>query len=465
MVTALDKTMLPMFGKICYRFSKVRKIAVRVMTSPDQANENQQPVSVRDMVLELNFVPAWAREAPQRPAPKEEEHHREKKRGDRGRGRRERRKLSENRGALTAEKPATQARKQFPVRVFFLPERTALGIAARDLHVSRQAMPLDRLAQIFLGSSDSCLVKIELVRNPQQPTDESQRLFWCAECRQVFREYAGALAHVTGAHLELRFRREERIGEPPSGQFVCIGRCRLSGELLGPPNHHAYNERLMDLYRRRFSHLSLDEYRRQIEMVRDPQIIEEWREKARRKDVFIPISPEDGTGEMSRREAERIFAERYAKEMIRASVRVVVPMRVGGALEDSVLSEAVRTFADREKRKPISMTVALRAAFNHMGFHFFHARGQTFVTAVEPRPLNPDHAIPDIADLLRFVERHPGCTRHELLAQLLPNCGPESPESMELLRHLSWLIGKGHVIEFFNGTLAIPRLPGPPATK
>lgn len=427
--------------------------------------------SLADLVVDLNFVPAWAREDAKEALPKEGGRDRlpaeegEARRPGRGRsfprsretgekmGRRGQRETRESEGARKTEAGLAD----LPIRVRFIPERAALGTVARDLHVSRRAMPLQRLALLFLNGENSCSVVVEL-RPPASPNAQTiNQLYECRACHQIFREYSGVFAHVVGAHLDLHFRREVREGEPPSGQFVCVGRCRLSGELLGPPNHHAYNDRLMDLYRRRFSHLSLDEYRQQIEMVREPEVIEQWRQEARKQEVFFAKDEKDGSGELGRREAERIFAVKYAKSLVKEAHRAIIPRKVALALEDSVLARTIRLYVHREMEKPFSMMTALRAALRHMRFHTFRARGQTFVTWIEPRPLDPTHAVQEVAEVLAFLQRHPGSTRHDVVAQLRPGALPESPEVLALMRHLSWLIEKGHVIEFYNGTLAIPQ--------
>lgn len=439
--------------------------------NPDQQDAPQEQVSLADLIVDLNFVPAWAREDHKAPStsgepadgrgerpPRESRSHRPRRPGTRPGGPFERKGAgAAHERQDSAREAVAEERELAPVRVRFLPDRTALGIVARDLHVSKRAVPLPRLASILFNGQTSCLVKLEMEeRKAGDAAKWFPHLFECKVCHQVFRDYAGAFAHVVSAHVELHFRREEREGEPPPGVFSCVGRCRLSGELLGPPNHHFYHERLMNLYRRRFSHIPLDEYRQQIEMVRDPETIERWRQEARKQEVFFALDPRDGSGELSRRDAERVFGERYARGLIRETKRVLIPRRVAMALEDSVLSKIVQHYAAEEAQRPFSMMLALRAAFHHMGFHTFRARGQFFVTAVEPRPLDPAHAVGPVAEILAFLQSHPGCKRHDVVAQLRPNAPMESPEVLELSRHLSWLVEKGHVIEFFDGTLAVP---------
>ena len=43
-----------------------------------------------------------------------------------------------------------------------------------------------------------------------------------------------------------------------------------------------------------------------------------------------------------------------------------------------------------------------------------------------------------------------------MLKDLRPEASEGSPEPQDVLSHLSWLIEKGHIIEFFDGTLSVP---------
>ena len=58
---------------------------------------------------------------------------------------------------------------------------------------------------------------------------------------------------------------------------------------------------------------------------------------------------------------------------------------------------------------------------------------------------------------MAFLEGHPGSTRQRVLEGLRPGANPEAPEASEVLLHLGNLVANGGAIEFFNGTLALPR--------
>ena len=99
----------------------------------------------------------------------------------------------------------------------------------------------------------------------------------------------------------------------------------------------------------------------------------------------------------------------------------------------------------KERRFPASLFFALRGAFHHRKLVFFRAndpRGQEFVSASKPAPLDTEHAIPELGAVVKFVEEHPLCS----VGDLPP----------EMKGHLGWLVEKGHVVQYFNGLLALP---------
>ena len=110
----------------------------------------------------------------------------------------------------------------------------------------------------------------------------------------------------------------------------------------------------------------------------------------------------------------------------------------------------------------MTLMFALRPAFRHMRLHLFKVGNETFVTAIQPKPMDLAHSVENIQKMLQLLREHPGWTRKELLEHMQPGLAAESTEAAELLKPLRWLIEKGHVIEFFNGTLSLPAAPSQP---
>lgn len=430
-------------------------------------NDTPQERDKPDLVLDLNFVPTWARE-PAGKNPYEHFRGREERggmrpRGDRDRrgekregrppfGRRERRE--EFRRSMAPRPPPAEVVRLPPVDVNFIPERHRLGAVARDIQSSGRAYPMADLAFRFLGNPAFYLVKLET--RPDGEARKAPPLFQCRECLIVFADKATLLSHISAAHLEKVFVREDVPTEPPAGHFKCVARCKLSGTLLGPPNYHGYNEKVQELHRTEFPHLTLDEYRRHVETVSDPALIEKWKDECRVQVLYRPRGVENAPA-LKRAEAEKQFLELHATAMAGEVSRLIVPAEVAERLEDPRLRAVVREAWNRESRRPFSLMLALRPAFHHMRLFLFKSRGgATFVTHIQPHPLDPRQAVKPIADVLQYLRKHPGCTRQQLVERLRPGAAPDSPEVAALITPLRWLIERGHVIEFFNGTLSVP---------
>lgn len=467
------------------------------MTQEDDTGREEQdgdrvPVE-QEQVLELNFVPNWARRPPG--AGRSGEHEsdatdagrergsgrprrdRPTGAGDRGRrgsgretpgrgpGRSDRRtdersRSSDSRPDRRTGRPQggpadrREAVQVPPVDVRFVPEKAHLSGLVRKLHIAKRACSLVDLAWRFLAEPTYCRVIIERARGATSDPE----LWQCKACGMVGQDAGSVRAHAVRAHLEDYFEKEETTGEAPAGQFVCVARCGLSGILLGPPNHHCYAERLEDLHRTRFAHMPLDEYSRRIETVRDPELVEQWKEESRKKTLYrAKGAAGEGAEPMDRAEAERLFWKDSAPNLVRKTRRASLSADVARRIDDPGLREAVRLAQQREQHFPSSLAFAVHQALRHMGIHSFKAgKAVTYVTAIQPVPLRPDHAVDSIAEVLAYLQEHPGCKRAELVKDLWPELAPDSPELAKALAPLGWLIDKGYIIEFADGALAVP---------
>src|SRR5919198_537545 len=106
--------------------------------------------------------------------------------------------------------------------------------------------------------------------------------------------------------------------DPVKGSFSNVARCRLSGTLLGPTNHHAYQPQLRSLYEQRFSRrMRFADYQRQIEIVSDPSVVERWKEEARTVTSYTTLREEPPLTLNSAVEAERHFRKTYLPGLVR----------------------------------------------------------------------------------------------------------------------------------------------------
>lgn len=343
------------------------------------------------------------------------------------------------------------------MKVTFLPDRERLALVVQDIRVSRRAFPLAEIASRFLSREDLYLVKLELP--PPAEGRERKTFLQCLACKRVFRSRSNAEAHLLRDHLDTYFSIEETEVEPPTGTFTCVARCGLSGTLLGPPNYHSYNEKIQELWSSRFSQMSKGDYLAHIETLRDEALVEQWKDSVRKKTTYrLKDVPEGHDAESMTRAEAQDWMQSKLNPLLRESPRCIVPGPQSRRFDDNALRAEVSAAWQKESRFPLTLLLALRPAFRHMGLHLFKVNArETFVTAIPPVPVDIATAPDIVRDIILFLKDHPGIPRQHVLDQLRPGEDQASTPAAELLLHLGNLVAAGGVIEYFDGTLALPR--------
>jgi len=370
-------------------------------------------------------------------------------------------------------RPETPA---LPLEIRVLPEQKALGAVIRRIQTSHRAYPLRDIAWLFLDNPASCLIRIAPLKDQQVP------LFQCKVCGMPALSEEEIRTHLVSRHMDDFFDVEEVECEPPAGTFVCVARCGMSGELLGPPNHHSFNSKVQEMLRTRYATMTEEAYRSRIETVRDTEVIEAWRQQCTKKKIYRrkgaaptvaePVDTADAAeadaaaeGEaeptpkapaMERDVAELVFLREILPEQIASVRHLICTAAVGMQTPSRPLYFALRDMLQRERRFPASLFFALRGAFRHRKLHLFHvndSKGQDFVMLKAPVALDPSHAVQTLRDVLTYVNEHPGCTKAEMVAEI---AGADEEKIKETLVQLMWLVERGHVVEFYNDVLSGP---------
>src|SRR5437867_13103818 len=152
--------------------------------------------------------------------------------------------------------------------------------------------------------------------------------------------------------------------DPIKGNFSNVARCRLSGTLLGPTNHHSYQPQLRSLYEQRFSRrMSFVDYQRQIEIVSDAALVERWKEEARKVTSYTTLREENPLTFSSAVEAERHFRSHYSPGLIRSVQESMIGGALSRRLPDRTLHRVIEEAWARETRAPSNMIQELTGGF------------------------------------------------------------------------------------------------------
>ena len=251
--------------------------------------------------------------------------------------------------------------------------------------------------------------------------------------------------------------------DPIKGNFSNVARCRLSGTLLGPTNYHNYQPQLRSLYEQRFSRrMSFADYQRQIEIVSDAELIDRWKEEARKVTTYKTLGEETPVTFSSPVEVERHFRSNYLPGLIRSVEEVTIGGAFSRRLSDRTLNRLIEEAWARETRSPSNMMQKLAGKFRQNGLHVFrHRRGMLFVSPTRPRAFAHEQAgvSSSVNAILKAVSETPGINRKQLFGSLTGDSASEDaePRTLALASDVRWLINEGYVIEFNDGSLDLPR--------
>jgi len=450
------------------------------------------PTTNEDL-LDLKMLPAWANEparandyadfegedadAGQRRSDRPRNRNRERdQRGPRKPDRRDERPKRDGRGPGPRSRPDGARREGGPprehrpevqleplaVNVRFLPHARAFESVIAQIKSSPVAYSVFALARLFLEKPERYDVRLTM--------PEGVQLFQLGENGAVASDRKILEGSAFANARDDFYTVEVTQSEPLKGNFTNVARCRLSGTLLGPTNHHAYQPQLRNLYETRFSRrMSFADYQRQIDIVSDPAVVEQWKEQARNVTTYHAKDAEPPQSFTNAADAERHFRQTHLPGLLREANELTVSGVVSRKLPDRRLGRAIEDSWAQETRSPSKMMQELAAGLRQAGLNIFrHRRGMLFVSPVRARVFGHERTgvSSSINAILEKVEKSPGINRKQLAEQLAvadAEAAAAERAKMTLANDLHWLIGEGYVIEFNDGTLDLPRAKAPAA--
>ena len=366
-----------------------------------------------------------------------------------------RRRSDQAKSRRSPDRPAEGGTKLPEISIRFLPRQSIFESVVAQIKSASVAYSLFTLARLFLekpGRYEVCL----------RATGEAPIYQLGDGVVSIDREFLDRNAFRFAQHDFYQIDVAET--EPIKGNFSNVARCRLSGKLLGPTNYHTYQPQLRSLYEQRFSRrMSFAEYQRQVEIVSDPALVEHWKDEARKVTTYTTLRQENSVTLSSVVETERHFRFNYLPGLIRGLEHVTIGGSLSRSLQDRLLNRAIEQAWVREARSPSNMMQELATRFRQNELHIFrHRRGMLFVSPVRVRAFVHEQAgvAQSVNSLLAAVSAGAGISRKQLFQKLTGNGATEDAESrrLALASDLRWLINEGHVIEFNDGSLDLPRV-------
>ena len=240
------------------------------------------------------------------------------------------------------------------VTVRFLPHAPAFNSVIAQIKSGSVAYSVFALARLFLEKPERYDVQLT--------TAEDRPLFQLGENGAVASDRAILEASAFASARDDFYTVEVTQSEPLKGNFTNVARCRLSGTLLGPTNHHNYQPQLRTLYETRFSRrMSFADYQKQIEIVSDPAVVEEWKEQARNVTTYTAKTGEPPLTFTNAAEVERHFRQHHLPGLVRSASELTIGGVMSRRLPDRALGRAIEEAWSSETRSPSKMMQELSA--------------------------------------------------------------------------------------------------------
>jgi hypothetical protein len=348
--------------------------------------------------------------------------------------------------------------RQVSLKIEFLPEPHAAGGIARQIKGSGRAYAVFATSKLFLERPERHRVRVTA-------TEPGILLHQIGEGPASL-DRAAVERNAFFAAKDEYYKEETIQGEPIKGNFSNVARCRSTGTLLGPTNHHGYQPALRKLYEERFSRrISFQEFQRdEIETVSDEQAVTAWKEQARSSTSLTTLKEAEPVIFKSAYDAEQHFKKSYLPQLVKSSAMIECTGPASRSGLDRQIGVAVRAAWEAESRFPQQVVNGLRPFLMEAGLHFFkHRKRILFVSAIKPVRHAAGQVFSDgISAILQALESSPHLKRPELATRIL-GADQESSEAAgrkaQLASDLHYLIQIGHVIEFADGALELPLAP------
>lgn len=293
-----------------------------------------------------------------------------------------------------------------------------------------------------------------------------------------FESDEAAVAHVLSKHLDKFFDTADVEVEPPKGNFQVINKCGVTGELLGPPNYHRYNQIVQQHYAAKAARMPFEAFRSRIETIRDPEVVNQWLAKMKKAtrytwkfgrpaepaapapapapaaatepapadtapgaegapaEAAAPATPPPNTTPtFDTLEDARLHLLTHARDKV---VRTTENARFHGKVLESMppgeIRRSVEGALERQRRFPLDTANALRGRLRREHFTIFKkgSKGISYVCAVKRKFRVPGQTFADsIGALISFIEANPMIRASELAPKFLGLAQRPAPKPAE----------------------------------
>lgn len=347
------------------------------------------------------------------------------------------------------------------VSLMLVPDATALHLIVKEVHQVARVYSLFDIASTLLADRRRCRAVFEV--------DENHDALWCGKLDDsLFITRAEAAAHLwKSRELRDRFLDEETVEvDPPSGNFVAVARCGISGEWLGPPNFHTYQPNLRRLHRERFSNMPFDAYNARVRTERGEEAVNAWLESMKVQTRWRLKSAEgdEGAWISNIADATRALGEAVFDEAFESTKRADVPASiVGGNLSPGLLITLKRS-GGHTRKHPAMLIPAICKALEAEHLPVFKRKGKLYTGPARPLALPAGAVLAERPSrMVEWIRANTPAKLEGLWQAVLPEGGTAPPA--EYAADLFWMLQQGHILLFTDDMLVVQEHHEPPVKK
>ncbi len=377
----------------------------------------------------------------------------------------------------------------FSMEVLFYPDDAPIDKLAKVMKASMRTYQLFDIAQLVLEKPERFVI---LAKNLPDKEGNTAPLYCAQPYNLPFEDEQSAKSAAVKFLVDEKFEKVQQECEPPKGNFQIVNRSKITGDLLGAPNWHKYNEYLHEYHREKCPQIPFEKFASEVEGVRDADEISKWVEQMKVRTVYKLKEPGEGENSIfeTREAAMNHVAHKWGAELVKKYDQVRFKGANLARLPFGRIRKNIEEAWHKQKRFPIVTANNLRGRLRRTGFAVYKrgTKGFAFVSAIKRKFLFEGDSLAEAPQkIFDFISANPGILADQLPYKFLgmeapkseskpkplseeagsdniENTGepPSHPEELSdetkaklaaVWRELAWLISEGYVVEYADASL------------
>lgn len=338
----------------------------------------------------------------------------------------------------------TDRRRQTPavfeptVSTDLYPQDEAFDALVKRLRASARTYQLFDIAHLLLEKPERYMLVVSPRQASQSAEQKKPLLYYSVPQHLPFESEEEAIDYVLKEHIDLFFDVEEIEVDPPTGNFLMVNRCTLTGELLGPPNYHRYQEFVQRHYATRINGMTFEHFQSKIQGSREQADIDAWLESMKKAVRYTVKDRAEGEPEslLSVEAARRFLTTHRKDKVVGSSESVRFAGRDIERLPRGNLRRSVEHYVEQQKHFPLDTANNIRGRLRRHKFAVYKrgSKGVSYVCAVKRKFRDSKTTFTDsIRDLIDFIEKHPDIPAAELSKLYIGiDLERQKPETLEM---------------------------------